>query len=669
MISKKIISVIAIYFLSVIYMPNLYALDRTKVDDTRRELKSIKSFDTLKIKLLEAEELFDLNLSIERYEYHKLKGDMYARHSQYDLAIVELKQALANLNGKKYDGNRGTLYAKIAESFEHSRILDSALYYSDIAFECFDLEQVEKLLAAQQLTPLEINYLDRFGFVTSGRYFVLKTLEMYQAAYDLFQWKIKIIEKIGTPKDKVTMYMNAGNISVKVVSPEKADSVFIHYYQLAENIAVKNNLTNLYGRIYTNLSRRYYVNDDFKKSIEYSEKAMEYFGEDNLTGTMEDYQFFHSMFFAGAARYELREISNALEMLSKTQQFLEKNTAAVQLYPVYEYIAFCYMYDGPNYNADSAKKYVKKFVEIIKKIDSDKHKKSLAAYEVELETEKAKKEAEKNKAIAESEEKQNLYLTIGIFISIISLIIAMILLISNRKSKIQLMELSKVKDGFISLMAHDIRNPLANLLSSINVLRDFKDQMSEENKDSTLEIMNKSANNLLNLLNDILKWMKASTNGIEITKESTMIEAILLPPISLLGASAAAKQIEIVNVAENQTKVIADTQLMTTVIRNLIHNAIKFSNTGSQITVSTDKFNEKYIRLSIVDEGVGISPDILNDLFKMNKKTSTYGTAGEAGSGFGLQMSREFLLKHGSELSIESEVGKGTKVFFDLELA
>ena len=242
----------------------------------------------------------------------------------------------------------------------------------------------------------------------------------------------------------------------------------------------------------------------------------------------------------------------------------------------------------------------------------------------------------------------------------------------NEKLEQQNEELEKLnvtKDKFFSIIAHDLKNPLTPLLSLSELLGDSYDDMDADQVKQITSIIYNSSKNIYRLLENLLEWSRSSQGEMTYEPIENNINEIIYDCVNNLRGQANVKNISI-EIPDTLIKndVMCDTNMIHTVIRNLVSNAIKFSFTDSTIKVSVTDYNmdSNYIQVSVKDSGVGISEDDINKLFRIDKKLTTEGTAQETGTGLGLILCKEFIDKHNCKIWAESEIGKGTTFSFTL---
>jgi two-component system, sensor histidine kinase and response regulator len=239
------------------------------------------------------------------------------------------------------------------------------------------------------------------------------------------------------------------------------------------------------------------------------------------------------------------------------------------------------------------------------------------------------------------------------------------ILLQERES--QLRELNATKDKLFSIIAHDLRSPFNAIIGFSELLmknaRDFDVTKTEK----YLGIINSSAQNTLILLDNLLSWAKSQTGQNIYQPEKTSLPEIISDVIEESQSIAKIKNISINDSQTEVVEVYADVNMLKTVLRNLISNAIKYTQSNGEIAISAVQ-NQNNIEVKVSDNGVGISEEIQNKLFEFDSKITTTGTANEKGSGLGLILCKEFVEKHGGRIWVKSELGKGSAFIFSLPI-
>lgn len=293
-------------------------------------------------------------------------------------------------------------------------------------------------------------------------------------------------------------------------------------------------------------------------------------------------------------------------------------------------------------------------------------------YEAEARNEQIA-ELQKQNEINELEIRQHrnelIFLISGILAAIL---LAAILFYFNRqmrKKNIELQESNATKDKFFSIIAHDLRSPVHNITAFLDLIHSDFNQFEKADLKRILEKMHKTAVNLGELVDNLLRWAHLQTNQIKFNPEKINVFTAVHNSFAVLKSMADDKNIEVDINIDDQLFVLADQNMMDTIIRNLVNNALKFTNEGGNVQITANKTDKNLVGISIIDNGVGISPDDLAKIFDSNFHYHTSGTQSEKGSGLGLNLVNDFVKKNGGNISIESELGKGTKLTFTIPKA
>jgi signal transduction histidine kinase/ligand-binding sensor domain-containing protein len=236
-------------------------------------------------------------------------------------------------------------------------------------------------------------------------------------------------------------------------------------------------------------------------------------------------------------------------------------------------------------------------------------------------------------------------------------------LIKQQNSKLQ--ESNATKDKLFSIIAHDLKNPFAVILSLSETLSESYRGLEEDELEECLKKMHSSAQKVYELLANLLTWSRSQTGNIQFNPEKLKLDPIVRGNAELLRNQYELKNIKLNIDVDPDFMVWADTNMLNTVLRNLISNAIKYTSNTGIINVSV---NKKYDHVEIViqDNGVGIHRDIIDKLFEIEHKVSSPGTNGEGGTGLGLILCKEFVEKHGGQIWLTSELGNGSSFYFTI---
>jgi PAS domain S-box-containing protein len=232
----------------------------------------------------------------------------------------------------------------------------------------------------------------------------------------------------------------------------------------------------------------------------------------------------------------------------------------------------------------------------------------------------------------------------------------------------ELKELNEGKDKFLSIISHDLRGPFLGIKGYTQMLIEDFDQMSKEEIMSSLHSINESSKDLYTLVDNLLKWSRLELGKVPYEPMSFNLYEALDPMIRLLSGVAQNKNISLENMLQKEVLAYADRLMLISVAQNLISNAIKFSHQGGVVSISSYQ-EEGFIWVEVKDNGVGMSSEMLEKIFTLNKEHTSRGTAGEKGTGFGMLIAKEMIHKMGGEIKVESQQGAGSVFKFSLNTA
>lgn len=265
-----------------------------------------------------------------------------------------------------------------------------------------------------------------------------------------------------------------------------------------------------------------------------------------------------------------------------------------------------------------------------------------------------------------------IYLAAIAILVIILMIATFYLLFKEKKLAAELLvktkelnELNISKDKFFSIIAHDLKNPFNVLVSYTSLLKTDLEMFSTEELKQIVTDLNQASENGFNLLQNLLLWTRTQTNRIHIFKSKFNLSEVFEKVKALVDLNLLSKDQKLTLIVDPDRIVFADKDMIATIIRNLVFNAIKFSKKGSEIILKASE-TVQGVQIDVIDSGIGISSETISKLFRIDTNTSLQGTEGETGTGLGLVICREFVEKHGGQIWVESELGKGSVFSFTL---
>jgi len=247
-------------------------------------------------------------------------------------------------------------------------------------------------------------------------------------------------------------------------------------------------------------------------------------------------------------------------------------------------------------------------------------------------------------------------------------LLVMVLLISgltynryreSKKYSKKLTELNSMKDTLFSIIAHDLKSPLHSMFGITDHLITEYKNIADETKINMLGKIDFTGKRILKLLENLLFWASSQSGAVKFSPAKHKIKNLVDESISLLHESAVKKRISLLNNITHDADIFCDADMIKTVIRNLLTNAIKFTNDGGKVELLLEE-KKKTWKILVTDNGIGMNGEKVNSLFTINKINSTRGTNDEYGTGLGLLLCKEFIDKHDGRIEVESNLGAGT---------
>ncbi|MFP4544507.1 MAG: response regulator [Candidatus Kapaibacterium sp.] len=221
------------------------------------------------------------------------------------------------------------------------------------------------------------------------------------------------------------------------------------------------------------------------------------------------------------------------------------------------------------------------------------------------------------------------------------------------------------KDKFFSIISHDLRGPFSGFIGLSELLADEIEILEPKEISNIAQSMNTAAKRLFNLLENLLEWSRTQMGRMEYYPMNIDIAEAADRAIQLMQNNIEDKKISVSSNVKKGLQVMADNNMLNTIFRNLLGNAIKFTPAGGEIEISAE-MNGNTVHISVKDSGIGISENDIKKLFRIDQKFSTPGTNNEYGTGLGLILCRELVEKQGGSISAVSEKGKGSAFTFTL---
>lgn len=537
----------------------------------------------------------------------------------------------------------------------------------------------------------------------------------YETALSYFQQALKIKEKLG---DQNEIAITLNNIAY-IYNEINAFRESLKYSNRALEIARETGNNYIVGRALNNLGASYFKLKEFDKSEEIQLRSLKIKTESgdatgmgyslldlgkisfergqykralsrfnaglNLKSRMRDNYLVASLLIAaGRTNVRLGNQDSASKLIEQCIQISESGNHKELLKDAYYALSELYESKSDFYNAH---RYLKKYSAVKDSMYNMDFSRKISELQLSFEIDAKEKEIQlltKEKKIQqleiEQQRSQNNILYIIIVFGLITALFTFMRFLSFRRtqrllkeknaeialSNAELSQANASKDKFFSIIAHDLKSPFTGLLGYSEIIIEDFDQLSQKDIKYFLENMRSIIKSIFGLIENLLTWSRIQTGHMEFFPQKLDLMTTICSVISSLSGNAVKKNITMYNSINQELLVRADENMVRSVVINLISNAIKFTQTGGGIFIDSEMMNDKFVRISVRDTGVGISAEDVEKLFRIDKQHTTLGTDSEKGTGLGLVLCKELVEKNGGMIWVESEEGNGCTFFFTL---
>lgn len=532
-----------------------------------------------------------------------------------------------------------------------------------------------------------------------------RVLGNYSESMDYYYKGLELAKKYGVTEQEGYAYINIGNLHIYQG----------YYYNALENlnkgkeIAEKLDHKRMLGYVYLNIGRAQMLREENLEAMENFNKALKLRIEiDQVSGQAVCYKYIGDIYL------ELGENTLALENYRRSLEVVDKNMDKDLYANIHTMLAKAYLLIG-NYNLAKtnaeksmkianeigAKLIIRDNFKILSDIDlktgnyksASKHMECIINYNdtlfsqqlsekmfnLEYQFEKQRKQAEidllnKNKKIKELGLRRArtynsaLLIILGL---VTALFVYVLISLKHRRERNKLLEkqkeeldnINKTKDKMFLIVGHDLRGPIGNLKALIEMLLEDEEITKDKSLLETFNIFMKSVQSVSDLLENLLLWAKSQRGEISFSPENISINTIIKRNLQLFRTIADHKGIKLTVKMDDNFDVLADKNMLMSVVRNIISNAIKYTPRGGSIDIFVER-GVQFHKVSIKDTGIGFDNKTAGKIFDTASFYTTSGTNNEAGSGLGLLLSKEFVERNGGKIWAESNPGKGATFFF-----
>lgn len=234
-----------------------------------------------------------------------------------------------------------------------------------------------------------------------------------------------------------------------------------------------------------------------------------------------------------------------------------------------------------------------------------------------------------------------------------------------QRQKKELAELNTTKDKFFSIISHDMRGIFTPIVGSSDLIKRMVTKYDDDRLIKFSNNLSISVKNALKLFENLLEWSRLQQGRMAFDPLPLSLTELIAQTVALFSEHQKTENIQIVNNVNDVFNVSGDANMIKTIIRNLVSNALKFTHSGGTIHLNAQN-NDGFIEISVSDSGIGMPQEKIDALFQLQHSKSSKGTDGERGTGLGLILCKDFVEKHGGKIWVNSIVGKGTTFEFSL---
>ena len=578
-----------------------------------------------------------LDWNTGRYLYASGFSDILISVNQNDSALAFLQQALEFAEKEENETWKASVYLSMANAYINKNWNHTALTYMMQALHYF--EEIN----SHYLPYIYCN----MGVLYRNINLVEKAIEFGKKAVDLDHENPYYLSELGTSY----IYQHQYEESTR-------------YLEEALRHSIENNYIYLSGYIYTNLGNNALLTFDLDKAEMCARKSLEISQSSaNIINHCANYILLGKVelsrgHFVQSEAYikEALKIAEDVEDLSLTK--------------------FCYVILSElsvvQHKFRENVQYRSKWESLGSIMETKTAVIAAAEMSAKYETAKKELEIERQQQVIARQKVLRTLLVAGIVISIVFLALMWHMLqLRTRRNRV-LADLNATKDKFFSIISHDLKSPAITQRNAIQLLLDNASLWNTDTMQTYFRGLLKSADSQVDLLYNLLNWAQVQTGQTPCRPTIFDLAAELgKSEVVLLSSMAARKNISLIISVPDNTFVTGDVNMLITVVRNLLTNAIKFTAAGGTVALDVspgkNATHRASIVISITDTGTGMNEEQIRNLFNIDRQCSVHGTAGESGAGLGLVVCRELLEKHGSTLHVESEEGKGSKFWFELK--
>ena len=586
------------------------------------------------LKTADDEAFVDVNVNDAMGSYLCFEKGDYSRSNDFYFLALEYHEK----NGNEYTAN--LLHNNIGGNYFRMGDYEKAVEHKMICYE-WKIVAGDNIGLSTTLNDLGVIYSQWQKHDMAIRYF-------------------KEAERVERPLNRPMEYANRLSSLAKeyiFIDISKSLPLIIEALQYDEKIDVQSEKKNRIATHQIIMGDIYIKMDSIAQATDCYQKAFGYFEENG-----NPYYMASLLIKLGDLKDVSEQYSEAIALYKRCEEIAEKNNylriqrdVFISLSETYEKLK----------DIASSHFYLKKYTVINDSIFKETSQQQINDFQVKYETAEKQLEIERQQSEIARQKTRVLLFAGGLFASFLLLAMLVYIVMLRTRRNRQLSEINAIKDKFFSIISHDLKNPVAAQREALQTLSEHAHMLDANTLSEFFRKMLKSADGLAELLKNLLSWAKIQTGRDMYLPVSFNLVAALQPDIEVVKSMAERKKIVFEVQMPHTVIVNADANMLVTVVRNLLTNAIKFTAEGGKVSLQVDA-SKKNVSVTVSDTGVGMNNEQVQNLFRIDRQLSREGTAGEQSTGLGLIVCRDMLQMHGCELHVESEEGKGSMFWFEV---
>ncbi|MCL2511545.1 MAG: tetratricopeptide repeat-containing sensor histidine kinase [Bacteroidales bacterium] len=577
-------------------------------------------------------------------------GFNYREMGARDTFLIYVNKAIEIVEGKEHYLFESQIHRSLGSYYDDMNQNEKALSEYFKSLELIEKDRKIKLSLNEDVADNNIRQAETFVGIAA----VYNNMRNLEKGVEYMLLAKQIYEEIQSEKALFDLSFVYANLAQYYSELGQTDKVFPYLLQAYE-LAMQHQYSQLVVLVLRQMSEYYRAEKDLPKALQYAKEALQ-IAEQTQYPTLLNWADIAMM----ETSIELKDSQTALFHASRIAERTSDDDWD-NLKNLYNGLILTYSLMG---NQAKVAENLKKLNDLTTKM-SDKNMHD-ALQEMEVKYEVAQNELRHKEEIERQRVIRN-YIFIGLAGALLVVALLVVIIVQRNKRNRALVETNTLKDKFFSIISHDLKNPAKAQRDNLELLVLYADKLDAQKVSDKHRELLKSANGLLDLLENLLNWAKTQTGRDTSQYAKFNLVAAFQSEINVVKNMAERKNITFEALTPATAFITADENMLKTVVRNLLANAVRFTEENGKVSLEITQRSGK-LTVTVCDTGKGMTKEQQQNLFRIDRQQSTQDTAGEQGTGLGLIICKEFLKKHGTELHVESEEGKGSKFWFEVKI-